>query len=238
MSIACVQNLLISIVNMWNCIKKLKKKNSNDYSKRRNWSLFRIDLETWQIELDRSKISKNSVFAWNIETDEKSLAEATDQVQYFLNEKRKKEDWDTIATLKSSLNPASMEGENFIYSALDGWHREKMELNKLSRVEILPSNENNINTKSSKSKQVSKRGTTHSTTPLLQWIPRWAQSISLFLYFISFPKVIKSKKVKSWIQSPKHYHRHHHFHRNSPRLQRPSNSILIIYRTILLFGFF
>ena len=104
----------------------------------------------------------------NIETDEKSLAEATDQVQYFLNEKRKKEDWDTIATLKSSLNPASMEGENFIYSALDGWHREKMELNKLSRVEILPSNENNINTKSSKSKQVSKRGTVHSTTPLLQ----------------------------------------------------------------------
>ena len=118
---------------------------------------------------------------WCIATNQKSLAEATDQVEYFLNEKRRKEDWDTIATLKSSLNPASMEGENFIYSALDGWHREKMESNKLSRVEILPSNENDNNTRSSKSKQVSKRGTTHSTTPLLQWIPCRPLSISLFL---------------------------------------------------------
>jgi len=78
--------------------------------------------------------------------EEKSLAEAKDQVEYFLSEQRKKEDWDTIATLKSSLNPASMAGENFIYSALDGWHREK-EANKISRVEIR---------------------VTHSTTPLLQ----------------------------------------------------------------------
>ena len=107
-------------------------------------------------------------FAFNIETTEKSLGEARDQVEYFLNEKRKKEDWDTIATLKSSLNPASMEGENFIYSALDGWHREKLEANKFSRVEILPSNGQNIDSKSAKSKQVLKRGTTHSTTPLLQ----------------------------------------------------------------------
>ena len=108
------------------------------------------------------------IIQWCIATGQKSLAEATHQVEYFLNEKRKKKDWDTIATLKSSLNPASMEGEHFIFSALDGWHRETIESNKFSRVEILPSMENNINTTSAKSKQVSKRGTTHSTTPLLQ----------------------------------------------------------------------
>jgi len=109
--------------------------------------------------------------------EEKSLGEARDQVEYFLNEKRKKEDWDTIATLKSSLNPASMEGENFIYSALDGWHREKLEANKFSHVEILPSNAklptfneqvSDVATSNMpKSIQVSKRGT-NSTTPLLQ----------------------------------------------------------------------
>ena len=59
----------------------------------------------------------------------KSLGEAQDQVEYFLNEKRKKEDWDTIATLKSSLNPASMEGENFIYSAGSKYSRNEINCN-------------------------------------------------------------------------------------------------------------
>ena len=71
-----------------------------------------------------------------------------------------------------------MEGENFIYSALDGWHREKLEANKFSHVEILPSNADlptlnghvsDVGTSNMpKSIQVSKRGTTNSTTPLLQ----------------------------------------------------------------------
>ena len=37
-----------------------------------------------------------------------------------------------------------MKGENFIYSALDGWHREKMESHKISTVVISPSNGNDI----------------------------------------------------------------------------------------------
>ena len=91
-------------------------------------------------ELKQAIEEKDSVQTWNSRLAvfhrfnfrplKKSLAEARSQVEYFMSEQRKKEDWDTIARMKCSLNPRSMRGENYIYSALDGWYREKMEAKK------------------------------------------------------------------------------------------------------------